>query len=95
MRDSRDLCLHSDQKVNLIVEPCLNMQVVPVLSGKLAVIRVSDQCTEIINTGNMVLAALVTSDLVPWKPGLELVFAADDGTIACLGAKETSEEGYC
>ena len=65
------------------------------LDDKLAVIRAADRCMEVINLGKMVLASVVTSDLLPRRPGLELVVASTDGAVVCLGARETAGARYC
>ncbi|XP_032219619.2 protein DEFECTIVE IN EXINE FORMATION 1 [Nematostella vectensis] len=59
--------------------------VVPLLDGTLAIIRGTDRCTEIIRTGVDSLASAVTADLLPWKPGMELIVGGTDGTLLCLG----------
>ena len=51
----------------------------------MAIIRGIDRCTELINVGKTVLGSIVSADIVPGRPGLELVLGADDGTLLCLG----------
>ncbi|XP_027044163.1 protein DEFECTIVE IN EXINE FORMATION 1-like [Pocillopora damicornis] len=59
--------------------------VVPLVNGQIAIIRGIDRCTELINVGKTVLGSIVSADIVPGRPGLELVLGADDGTLLCLG----------
>ncbi|EDO46784.1 predicted protein [Nematostella vectensis] len=69
--------------------------VVPLLDGTLAIIRGTDRCTEIIRTGVDSLASAVTADLLPWKPGMELIVGGTDGTLLCLGYPgNTTKDGH-
>ncbi|XP_020608143.1 protein DEFECTIVE IN EXINE FORMATION 1-like isoform X1 [Orbicella faveolata] len=58
--------------------------VIPLVDGQIAIIRGSDRCTELINVGKTVLSGAVSADLLPGRPGLELILGADDGTLLCL-----------
>ena len=54
------------------------------MNGQIAIIRGSDRCTELISIRKTVLASPVSADLLPERQGLELLLAAEDGTLMCL-----------
>ncbi|XP_078349801.1 uncharacterized protein LOC144634653 [Oculina patagonica] len=58
--------------------------VIPLVDGQIAIIRGNDRCTELISVGKTVLSGAVSADLLPGRPGLELVLGTDDGTLLCL-----------
>ena len=92
LRRSRSSCPLSslcDKLIHLL------LQVVPLVNGQMAIIRGIDRCTELIDVGKTVLRSTVSADIVPGRPGLELVLGADDGTLPCLGnAPNTSTDRY-
>ena len=49
------------------------------------------KCRHAVSLGETSLVGVLTSDLVPSAPGLELLVATRDGTLMCLGRRAPEE----
>lgn len=59
------------------------------MSGEISVIRGSDACNDVIQINKPMPVAAVAADLVTQSAGLEFIVATDDGTLICMGHKNS------